>query len=203
MRQLARLTAMAALMAFQGAYAANAVPACTAIGTVQALVCGDPELSDDEEMLASAFSDARRRAGTGAAELNAEQRAWLAERERCLVDSLPWDCVRDRTIRRTATLQIRFRLIDPSGHATFSCDPAGNDTLALEFFATGPFTEAAIARRGGQDTLLWITISANGSRYVGPGIEIWLAHDVALVRWGKGAAQKVCRSMPDPAVPPG
>jgi len=193
MRQVARLAGIAALVACRGAFAGDAVPDCSATGTVQAFACGDPELSDNERMLARVFADARRKAGAGLAALEAEQHAWLASRDRCLEDALPWDCVHDRTVRRTAVLQVRFRLVDPSGRATFVCDPAGHDNLELEFFPIGPCTEIAIARRGGTDVLLWVAPSGSGSRYVGPGIQVWLAHGDALVRWGKGAAETVCR----------
>jgi uncharacterized protein len=192
MRQFAGLAGIAALLTFHAASAADAVPDCSAAQGVQALACGDPELSGDERVLASVFADARRNAGVGLPALEAEQRAWLASRDKCMSDAQPWDCVRDYTDRRTAILQARFRLVD-SNLATFACGSAGQDLLQLEIFATGPLTQVAIARRGGSDVLLWLAPSADGSRYVGPGIQVWLAQDHALVRWGKGSAEMVCR----------
>ncbi|MDY0749087.1 MliC family protein [Paucibacter sp. R3-3] len=176
------------------ALAGDTAADCSATQGLQALVCGDPELADDERMLVDAFASAQRKAGEGLAALKSEQRTWSATRERCLSDALPWECVRDHTVRRTAALQARFRLVDASGQATFVCDSATRDLLKLEFFPTGSFTETAIARRGGMDVVLWLAPSASGSRYVAPGIQVWLAHGEALVRWGKGSAQRVCRT---------
>jgi uncharacterized protein YecT (DUF1311 family) len=192
MHPLARLAGIAALLTSPCAFAADAVPDCAATEGVQVLACGDPELADDERMLDSVLDDARRKAGAGLATLEAEQRAWLASRERCLSEAQPWTCVWDDTVRRTAVLQARFRLVD-SRLATFACDPAGHDLLQLELFATGPFTQVAIARRGGSQAMLWIAPSADGSRYVGPAIEVWLAEGHALVRWGKDAEEITCR----------
>jgi len=194
MRLFALPVGIVLMLALRGASATDVAEDCSAAQGLPALVCGDPELSDDERSLADAFAGAQRQAGNRRAALENEQRAWSASRDRCLSDALPWECVRDRTLRRTAALQARFRLVDASGRAEFVCDAAGRDVLKLEFFPTGPFTETAIARRGALDVLLWLAPSANGSRYVGPGTEVWLAHGEALVRWGKGSTLTACRA---------
>jgi hypothetical protein len=51
----------------------------------------------------------------------------------------------------------------------------------------------AIARRAGSTVLLFQASSASGSRYVGPGVQVWAHQGDARVRWGSSADDMSCR----------
>jgi uncharacterized protein len=193
LRRTVLVTGIAAMSASSGAFAAESARACSSTTELQALVCGDPELVDNERQLLDTVAAARRQAGGRLAALETEQREWSASRDRCASDVSPWECVRDRTLRRVAALQARFGLIEATSKVSFVCDAGKRELLEIAFFPTGPLMETAIARRSGTEVLLWQAVSASGSRYVGPGAQVWLWHGEAMVRWGSETAQTVCK----------
>ena len=141
-------------------------------GSVEELVCRDAGLAAADLKLAEVYAQALEQAGNERPPvLKAPQRGWIKGRDECWKTDDRRACVADAYRLRTAELQARYRLLPPTGAATYLCgDQPGNEVTAT-FFATDPPT--AIAERGDQVSLMYQQPAASGARYQGPNETLW------------------------------
>lgn len=161
-------------------------------GSVEALVCRDPELSALDRQLAAVYAEAERKAATGpGAPLKAEQRGWIKGRDECWKADEPRTCVKDAYQRRIAELQARYRLVPVIGPVRFRCDDSPASEVVVSFYATDPAT--LVAERGGSVSLMVQQPAASGARYAGRNESFWEHQGEATVTWGYGAPALRCR----------
>ena len=123
--------------------------------------------------------------------LKATQRGWIKGRDECRKADDRRACVADAYRLRTAELQARYRLVLPTGAATYLCgDQPGNAVIA-SFFATDPPT--AIAQRGDQVSLMYQQPDASGARYEGQNETPWEHQGEARIAWGYGRPEMHCK----------
>ena len=161
-------------------------------GSVEALVCRDPELAAADRKLALVYAAARKKAvNEHPPMLKAEQRGWIKGRDECWQAEHQHTCVADAYRLRTAELQARYRLLPPTGTATYACDGQPGDEVTATYFATDPPT--AIAERGDQVSLMYQQPSGSGAKYQGRNETIWEHQGEAMITWGYGSPEMRCR----------
>ena len=99
-RAVAGALALAAVLGAAGPAPAASFDCDNAATDVERMICNDPALEALDEQLAAAYGAALVAAGANDARLTADQRAWLAERDRC-ADA---DCVAAAYRSRLLTL---------------------------------------------------------------------------------------------------
>ena len=161
-------------------------------GSIAALVCQDPALAAADLRLAEVYAAALAKAGNAQPPtLKAEQRGWIKGRDECWkADDKP-ACVADAYRLRTAELQSRYRLLEPTGTATYACDDAPGSEVTASFFPTDPPT--AIAERGDEVSFMVEQPAASGARYQGRNESLWEHQGEATITWGYGAPELRCR----------
>lgn len=164
-------------------------------GSIEALVCGDAQLSALDRRLAEVFAAA---AGEAVNEqppvLKAEQRGWIKGRDDCWKSDDRRSCVLTEYQHRIAELQARYRLVEGTGPVRFTCDGDPRSEVVATFFPTEPPT--LIAERGDSVSLMYLERSASGSRYQGRNEAFWEHQGEVTVTWGYGAPEMRCRKAP-------
>ena len=161
-------------------------------GSIAALVCADPALATADAKLALVYAEALANAGNEHPPvLKAEQRGWIKGRDECWKAQDPTPCVADAYRLRIAELQARYRLLTPTGTATYACDDAPGSEVTATFFPTDP--PSAIAERGDEVSFMVEQPAASGARYEGRNESLWEHQGEAVVVWGYGAPELRCR----------
>lgn len=171
--------------------------ACHAVaaGSIEAMICGDAELSALDRKLAGVYAAAARKAADEHPPmLKAEQRGWVKGRDDCWKSDDKRGCVRDEYRRRTAELQARYRLVAGSGPVRFQCGASPADEVVATFFPTDPPT--LIAERGDGVALMYQQPSGSGARYQGRNETFWEHQGEASITWGFEAPEMRCRKVP-------
>lgn len=164
-------------------------------GSIQALVCGDPQLSALDRQLAGVFAAASAKAANEQPPvLKAEQRGWIKGRDDCWKSDDRRSCVLTEYQRRIAELQARYRLVEGTGPVRFTCDGDPRNEVVATFFPTEPPT--LVAERGDSVSLMYLERSASGSRYQGRNESLWERQGEALIVWGYGAPEMRCTRTP-------
>jgi uncharacterized protein len=92
-------------------------------GSIEAMICTDPELTELDRALASVYGQAARKAGNERPPLlKAAQRGWIKGRNDCWKSDDKRRCVADSYSLRIVELQARYRLADRVGPVTFQRD---------------------------------------------------------------------------------
>ncbi len=161
-------------------------------GSVEELVCRDAELSAADRKLAEVYAEALKKAGNEHPPvLKAEQRGWIKGRDECWKAEDQRACVADAYRLRTAELQARYRLLPPTGTATYVCDGQPASEVTATFFATDPPT--AIAERGDQVSLMYQQPSGSGAKYQGRNETLWEHQGEAVITWGYDSPEMRCQ----------
>ena len=161
-------------------------------GSVEELVCRDASLAAADRKLAEVYAAATASAGNEQPPvLEAEQRGWIAGRDECWKRDDRRGCVEDAYRLRTAELQARYRLIPPTGSASYGCDGQPANEVIATFFPTDPPT--AIVERGDQVSLMYQQPAGSGARYQGPNEMLWEHQGEALITWGYDSPEMRCR----------
>jgi uncharacterized protein len=164
-------------------------------GSIEALVCGDAQLSALDRRLAGVFAAASARAvNEQPPVLKAEQRGWIKGRDDCWKSDDRRSCALTEYQRRIAELEARYRLVAGTGPVRFTCDGDTRNELVATFFPTEPPT--LIAERGDSVSLMYLEPSASGSRYQGRNESFWEHQGEATVTWGYGTPGMRCRKAP-------
>jgi uncharacterized protein len=171
--------------------------ACSAseAGSIEALICSDPELAALDRKLANVYSAASAKAGNEQPPvLKAEQRGWIKGRDECWKSADQRQCVQDKYTNRIAELQARYRLVPLIGSARFVCNNNPADEVVVTIFATEPQT--LIAERGDSVSLMYAQRSASGAKYQGRNESFWEHQGEATVTWGYDAPEMRCVKTP-------
>jgi uncharacterized protein len=160
-------------------------------GGIEAMICGDAELSALDKKLAGVYAAATAKAKNERPPvLRAEQRGWVKGRNDCWKSSDQRGCVRDEYVRRIAELQARYRLVPSRGPFAFACDGNPANEVIVTYFATDPST--MIAERGDSVSLMFQQPAASGARYQGRNESFWEHQGVATIVWGYSAPEMRC-----------
>ena len=161
-------------------------------GTIEGLICGDPELSALVRKLADVYAAASGKATDEQPPvLEPEQRDWVTGRDECWENPEQRDCVRDAYRRRIAELQARYRLVPFEGPVRFTCDGDPRNEVIATFFRSEPPT--LIAERGDGVSLMYQQPSGSGTRYQGRNESFWEHQGEATIVWGDGAPEMRCK----------
>lgn len=123
-------------------------------GSVEALVCADPELAALDRALDAVYAAATARANAQhPPALKAEQRGWVKGRDECWKSPDQPGCVRRSYLLRIAELEARYGLAAGDGPYRYVCGTSPADEVVVTFFATDPPT--LMAERGDQVSLMY------------------------------------------------
>ncbi|HQR56878.1 MAG TPA: MliC family protein [Burkholderiaceae bacterium] len=160
-------------------------------GSIEALICGDVDLSALDRKLAGVYAAATKKAkNEHPPVLRAEQRGWVKGRNDCWKSAEKRSCVRDEYVRRIAELQAKYRLVPSRGPFAFACDGSPANEVTVTYFETEPST--MIAERGDSVSLMFQQIAASGAKYQGRNESFWEHQGVATITWGYGAPEMRC-----------
>jgi len=137
----------------------------------QQLVCGDPQLTELDRRMQTAYQQALARPGADAATLTTAQSAFTTIRDGCadFVD------VRTCLVEAYQTRVVELAIADPATVAppvvTYNC-PADSGPLTAQFYnELDPKT--AVLNWKGTRIILFIQPSGSGARYGRQGSEYW------------------------------
>jgi len=182
---------MRALEAAVPSYACDKVKA----GSIEAMICGDPELAALDRKLFRVYAAASSKAvNEHPPVLKAEQRGWIKGRNECWKSDDKRGCVQDEYQLRIAELQARYRLVPGTGPVRFVCGGSPANEVVATFFRTEPPT--LIAERGDSVSLMYLQRSGSGARYQGRNESFWEHQGEALITWGYGAPAMRCKKVP-------
>ncbi|WP_210397417.1 MliC family protein [Motiliproteus sediminis] len=154
-----------------------------ATGSVETLVCQQPDLAALDRRLARAFAGAVQVVPPGHLDkLQAEQRGWIKGRDDCWKSAMPIQCIDESYRYRIAELQSRFDLLQATGPFIYLCDDSEGDQVSALYYNSDPAT--AKVSRGDQDQILFLVPSGSGAKYEGSNIMLWTQGNEALIRWG-------------------
>jgi uncharacterized protein len=168
--------------------------ACDSVepGSIEALICGDKELSVLDLKLSDVYKAASKKATSEQPPvLKAEQRGWIKGRNECWKSSDKRGCVLREYRHRIAELEARYRLVPGKGPFSFICEGDPANEVVATFFPTDPPT--LIAEHGDAVSLMYLLPSGSGAKYQGRNETFWEHHGEALITWGYGAPQMRCK----------
>ena len=166
-------------------------------GSIEALVCGDAELSALDRKMADVYAAASAKAhNEHPPVLKGEQRGWIKGRNDCWKAEDVRACVEDEYVRRIAELQARYALVDATGPVFYACDGHDANEVVATFYATEPPT--LIAERGDRSSFMLRVPSGSGAKYAGGDESFWEHQGEAMVVWGFEAPVMRCKRR-DPA----
>lgn len=164
-------------------------------GSIEAMICGDEELSALDRKLSGVYSAASMKAtNEHPPVLKAEQRGWIKGRNDCWKSDDNRGCILNEYMRRIAELQARYRLVPYNGPVHFICSGNPANEVVATFFQTDPLT--LIAERGDSVSLMYLQPSGSGAKYQGRNETFWEHHGEALITWGYGAPEIHCTKAP-------
>ncbi|MGD9508297.1 MAG: MliC family protein [Geminicoccaceae bacterium] len=160
-------------------------------GSIEAMICNDPALAAADRKLAEVHAAAAAKGvSEHAAILETEEAGWIEGRDECWKSSHRRACIAEAYRLRTAELQARYRLIEPTGTGRYRCDGEPDHDVVATYFPTDPPT--AIAERGDDIAVLYAQPAASGARYVGRNESIWEHQGEAMIAWGPGNPERRC-----------
>lgn len=189
MKSLLLLTTLLATAQLQAATTNNQIN-CQAKdqGTVDQLICSDPELLKQDQQLAEVYQQALAKAANEKRPLlKAEQRGWVKGKAECWKEEDKKACASILYTQRIAELQARYELVPVSKTLRLSCDNNPANELSVRYYPTTPAT--LIADYGDQVSLMYQQADQS---YVGRNEALSEQNGVFTVQWGYGAALLSC-----------
>lgn len=154
-----------------------------ATGSVETLICQQPDLAVLDRRMARVYSDAQQVALASMQQpLAAEQRGWIKGRNDCWKSAMPIQCIGESYRYRIAELQARFDLLLGTGPYLYRCDDTEGDEVTALFYNSDPAT--ARVTRGDESQVLFLEPSGSGAKYQGGNAMLWTQGNEALIRWG-------------------
>jgi uncharacterized protein len=155
----------------------SAAPASVAVdcgkpaNAMQQLVCNDPQLSDLDRRLQTAYQQALARTGADPTALTSAQTSWTAARDGCGHNADVHTCV----LEAYQTRLVQLAIADPATAAppviTYHC-PADSGPLTAQFYNQLDPKTAVLNWQGNQQ-ILFLLPSGSGARYGRQGSEYW------------------------------
>jgi len=174
-----RLLAVVVAALLLSACGSNATPSDTTLDcakpangrAVWQLVCNDPQLTDLDRRLQTAYQQALARPGADRTALTAAQRSWATERDGCAHNTDMRICV----LEAYQTRLVQLAIADPDTASppvvTYRC-PADFGPLTARFYNQFNPPTAVLNWKGKQE-ILFIQPSGSGARYGRQGSEYW------------------------------
>jgi uncharacterized protein len=138
---------------------------------MQQLVCNDPQLSDLDRRLQTAYQQALARTGADPTALTSAQTSWTAARDGCGQNADVHTCV----LEAYQTRLVQLAIADPATAAppviTYHC-PADSGPLTAQFYNQLDPKTAVLNWQGNQQ-ILFLLPSGSGARYGRQGSEYW------------------------------
>jgi uncharacterized protein len=133
----------------------------------QQLVCSDPQLTDLDHRLQTAYQQALDRPGSDKAAVTTAQNAWATQRDACTQNACLLEAYQTRLVE--------LAIADPATVAppviTYQC-PAQDSPLTAQFYNQFD-PKAAVLNWKGDQQILFVELSGSGARYGRQGIEYW------------------------------
>ncbi|EGM79312.1 putative lipoprotein [Rheinheimera sp. A13L] len=191
MKLLLLVTTLLAAAPLQAATADNQIN-CQAKdqGTIDKLICSDPELLKQDQQLAEVYQQALAKAVNEKPPLlKAEQRGWIKGKAECWKAEDKKACASTLYIQRIAELQARYELVPISKNLLLSCDNNPANEISLRYYSTTPAT--LIADYGDQVSLMY---QQEDHSYVGRNEKLSEQNKVFTVQWGYQAPLMSCKT---------
>lgn len=161
-------------------------------GSVEEIICNDPELSRLDRELAKVYKEAEEKAkNEKPSVLKAEQRGWIKGRNDCWKSENEKDCIKTNYMLRIAELQARYQLTYNSGPILYSCDDNPAKELVITIYDTDPST--LVAEYGDSQSLMYKEPSASGSVYQGRNETVWMKGKEVRIKWGFDSQTMNCK----------
>lgn len=137
----------------------------------QQLVCSDPQLTDLDRRLQTAYQQALARPAADQAALTAAQNSWTTVRDNCAQNSDVRTCV----LEAYQTRLVEFAIADPATPAppviSYNCPPDSGPLTAQFYNQFDPQT--ALLTWKGNRLILFVQPSGSGARYGRQDYEYW------------------------------
>lgn len=160
------------------------------LGTVDQLICSDPELLKQDQQLAEVYQQALLKAANEKPPLlKAEQRGWVKGKADCWKEEDKKACASTLYTQRIAELQARYELLPASKKLLLSCDNNPANEVSLRYYPTTPAT--LIADYGDQVSLMYQQADQS---YVGRNEKLSEQNGVFTVQWGYEAPLMSCKT---------
>jgi uncharacterized protein len=141
------------------------------VNGAQQLVCGDPQLSDFDHRLQTAYQQASARPGTDQAALTSAQNSWAGVRDGCAQNTDVRTCVLEAYQTRLVQLAVADPATVQPPVVTYQC-PADTGPLTAQFYNRFAPPTAVLNWKGTQE-ILFLQPSGSGARYGRQGSEYW------------------------------
>ncbi len=159
------------------------------LGTVDQLICSDPELLKQDQQLAEVYQQALLKAVNEKPPLlKAEQRGWVKGKAECWKEDDKKSCASTLYTQRIAELQARYELLPASKKLLLSCENNPAHEIAVRYYLTTPAT--LIADYGDQASLMYQQADQS---YVGRNEKLSEQNGVFTVQWGYEAPLISCK----------
>lgn len=191
MELLLIVTTLLAAAPLQAATAGNQIN-CQAKdqGTIDKLICSDPELLKQDQQLAEVYQQALTKAANEKPPmLKTEQRGWVKGKAECWKQDDKRACATELYTLRIAELQARYELVPISKNLLLSCDNNPANEISLRYYSTTPAT--LIADYGDQVSLMY---QQEDHSYVGRNEKLSEQNKVFTVQWGYQAPLMSCKT---------
>ena len=161
-------------------------------GEVEATICKDDALIALDRQLADVLARALKRLPPKtAAEQRTVQRAWIAERNRCVDEDDPRACVDVSYRMRIVELQIKSAQLKVPKPAGFVCTGGDGQPLSVTFYNdTDP--KSAVITYGNDQVIAFAARTASGSRYTAKDVDFWEHQGDATLTWS--GARVTCKA---------
>jgi uncharacterized protein len=161
-------------------------------GSIEEMICNDPELTALDVKLAGVYKEALKKAqNEHPPVLKAEQRGWIKGRNECWKSDDKKKCVEESYTMRIAELQAKYRLVSSKGPYFYYCDGNQAKEVVVTFFETEPPT--LIAEFGDSVSLMYLQPLGSGSKYQGRNESVWIKGNDAMITWGYDAPEMSCK----------
>lgn len=191
MKLLLILTTLLATAQLQAASADNQINCQVKDqGTIDKLICSDPELLKQDQQLAEVYQQALLKAVNEKPPLlKAEQRGWVKGKAECWKEEDKKACASTLYTQRIAELQARYELMPVSKKLLLGCDNNPANEVSLRYYPTTPAT--LIADYGDQVSLMYQQADQS---YVGRNEKLSEQNSVFTVQWGYEAPLMSCKT---------
>ena len=157
--------------------------------TVEKMICNDDDLAALDRKLADVYGTATK-TPSQYADLNTQQRAWVAARNDCWKASDFRACIETTYTRRIAALQAMYKLVRSRGPYRYACANRQSEELVATFFETSP---PSVALGSGQDLVVaYLVRSGADAQYEGVEVKFRERQGGVTVSWLRGTPEFDC-----------
>lgn len=157
-------------------------------GSVDQLICSDPELLKQDQQLAEVYQQALLKAANEKPPLlKTEQRGWVKGKAECWKEEDKKACASTLYTRRIAELQARYELVPMTKKLLLGCENNPANEISVRYYSTTPAT--LIADYGDQVSLMY---QQDDQSYMGGNEKLSEQNGVFTLQWGYQAPLMSC-----------